>query len=119
MNYPLFPHRPGLLPGLRQYAHLVGGVLAITVIGGILLALLLDQPIAGQGIVRILVISPFFVMPTGRALVWKNMMMHPDYGLFAWIARGFGLAARSTGSPRLPLFSSSSSSSGSGCLSRR
>ena len=38
-------------------------MLVITVIGGILLALLIDQPIFGQGIVRILVISPFFVMP--------------------------------------------------------
>ena len=25
-------------------------------------------------------------MPTVSALVWKNMMMHPVYGLFAWIA---------------------------------
>ena len=39
-------------------------MLVITVIGGILLALLLDQPIFGRGIVRLLVISPFFVMPT-------------------------------------------------------
>jgi sorbitol/mannitol transport system permease protein len=66
-------------------------VLLISVIGGIFLALLLDQPIAGQGIVRLLVIAPFFVMPTVTALVWKNMLMHPVYGLFAWIARGLGL----------------------------
>src|SRR5690606_18742702 len=55
------------------------------------LALLLDQPIFGQGIVRLLVIAPFFVMPTVSALVWKNMLMHPVNGLFAWIARTFGL----------------------------
>ena len=48
-----------------------------------LLALLLDQPIFGQGIVRILVIAPFFVMPTVSALVWKNMFMNPVNGLFA------------------------------------
>ena len=69
---------------------LVVGVLVITVIGGILLALLLDQPMWGQGIVRILVISPFFVMPPVAALVWKNMIMHPGYGVFADIARLFG-----------------------------
>jgi sorbitol/mannitol transport system permease protein len=62
----------------------------ITVIGGILLALLIDQPMWGQGIVRILVISPFFVMPPVAALVWKNMIMHPQYGVFADIARFFG-----------------------------
>jgi sorbitol/mannitol transport system permease protein len=70
---------------------IVVGVLLITVIGGILLALVLDQPFWGQGIVRLLVIAPFFVMPTVSALVWKNMFMNPVYGLFAWIARGLGL----------------------------
>ncbi|MCB8829999.1 ABC transporter permease subunit, partial [Escherichia coli] len=54
------------------------------------LALVLDQPFFGQGIVRLLVIAPFFVMPTVSALVWKNMLMHPVKGLFAWIARLFG-----------------------------
>ena len=71
---------------------IVGGVLLITIVGGILLGLLLDQPFFGQGIVRLLVISPFFVLPTVAALVWKNMMMNPVYGVFAQIARGLGLA---------------------------
>ena len=69
---------------------LVGGVLLITVVGGVFLAILLDQPFWGQGIVRLLAIAPFFVMPTVSALVWKNMLMHPVNGLFAWIARSFG-----------------------------
>jgi sorbitol/mannitol transport system permease protein len=36
------------------------------------------------------VIAPFFVMPTVSALVWKNLLMNPDSGLFAWIARSLG-----------------------------
>jgi sorbitol/mannitol transport system permease protein len=71
---------------------LVGGVLLITIIGGILLGMLLDQPIFGQGIVRILVISPFFVMPPVAALVWKNMILSPGYGVAADIAKFFGVA---------------------------
>ena len=63
----------------------------ITVIGGIMLAILLDQPIWGQGVVRILVIAPFFVMPTVSALVWKNMFMNPVNGLFAHLFKGLGL----------------------------
>ena len=39
-------------------------MLLITVVLGTLLALLLDQPIFGQGIVRLMVIAPFFIMPT-------------------------------------------------------
>src|SRR5688572_26827087 len=81
---------PAFWQSITNTLLIVVGVLAITVILGILLALLLDQPIWGQGIVRILVISPFFVMPPVAALVWKNMIMHPQYGVFADIARFFG-----------------------------
>lgn len=70
---------------------IVLGVLAITVLGGIALALLMDRPFWGQGIVRVLVIAPFFVMPTVSALVWKNMFMNPVNGMFAHIAKGLGL----------------------------
>jgi sorbitol/mannitol transport system permease protein len=89
-NYGYFLTDPAFLQAIGNTLILVVGVLVITVVGGILLALLLDQPIWGQGIVRLLVIAPFFVMPTVSALVWKNMMMHPQYGLFAWIASFFG-----------------------------
>ena len=90
-NYVLFYSNPAFLQSIINTLVLVVSVLAITVIGGILLALLLDQPMWGQGFVRILVISPFFVMPPVAALVWKNMIMHPGYGVFADIARFFRL----------------------------
>lgn len=90
-NYEFFVTDPAFGIAIANTLLLVGGVLLITVVGGVLLALLLDQPFFGQGIVRLLVIAPFFVMPTVTALVWKNMFMHPVYGLFAWIARGLGL----------------------------
>jgi sorbitol/mannitol transport system permease protein len=84
-NYYFFLTDPAFLQAISNTLILVLGVLVITVVGGILLALLLDQPIWGQGIVRLLVIAPFFVMPTVSALVWKNMLMHPQYGIFAWL----------------------------------
>ncbi|HCO55642.1 sugar ABC transporter permease [Pelagibacterium nitratireducens] len=90
-NYTYFFANPNIWTVFFNTLILVGGVLAITLVGGTLLALLLDQPMFGQGIVRLLVIAPFFVMPTVSALVWKNMLMHPVNGLFAWIARTFGL----------------------------
>jgi sorbitol/mannitol transport system permease protein len=91
-NYKYFFTDPAFFEALKNTLLLVGGVLVFTVIGGIGLALLLDQPFWGQGIVRILVIAPFFVMPTVSALVWKNMFMNPVNGLFAYIAKVFGLA---------------------------
>ena len=91
-NYTYFLSEPAFLQAFINTLILVLSTLAITVIGGVLLGLLLDQPIFGQGIVRILVISPFFIMPTVAALVWKNMMMDPNYGVFAWIATRCGFA---------------------------
>ncbi len=91
-NYYYFLTDPSFFQAFGNTLILTVSVLAITVIGGVLLGMLLDQQIAGQGIVRILVISPFFVMPTVSALVWKNMMLDPNYGIFAWIATKLGIA---------------------------
>ncbi len=92
LNYRYFLTDPAFFEAIINTLILVGGVLLITIVGGVALALLLDMPFWGQGIVRILVIAPFFVMPTVTALVWKNMFMHPVNGLFAYGAKLLGLA---------------------------
>ncbi|MDG1279987.1 MAG: sugar ABC transporter permease [Pseudorhodobacter sp.] len=89
-NYIRFISSSSFWPSVQTTLIIVGGVLAITVVLGVVLALLLDQPMWGQGIVRILVIAPFFVMPTVSALVWKNMFMDPVNGLFAHVWKFFG-----------------------------
>lgn len=89
-NYVRFVTSSTFWPAVQATLIIVGGVLLITVILGVLLAMLLDQPMWGQGIVRILVIAPFFVMPTVSALVWKNMFMDPVNGLFAHLWKFFG-----------------------------
>ncbi len=89
-NYTRFVTSSAFWPAVQATLVIVGGVLVITVVLGILLAMLLDQPMWGQGVVRILVIAPFFVMPTVSALVWKNMFMDPVNGLFAHLWRFFG-----------------------------
>jgi sorbitol/mannitol transport system permease protein len=89
-NYVRFVGSSSFWPSVWTTLFLVGGIILITVVLGILLAILLDQPLWGQGIVRILVISPFFVMPTVSALVWKNMLMDPVNGLLAHLWRFFG-----------------------------
>ncbi len=89
-NYARFVSSSAFWPAIQATVIIVGGVLLITVILGILLAILLDQPIWGQGIVRILVIAPFFVMPTVSGLVWKNMFMDPNNGLLSHLWRYFG-----------------------------
>src|SRR5438045_120758 len=90
-NFRYFLTDPAFLASLQNTLVLVGSVLALTVLLGIPLALLLDQAVIGLNIVRLLVIAPFFVMPTVSALVWKNLLMHPVSGFFAWIAVSLGL----------------------------
>ena len=90
-NYTYFLTDPAFLASLRNTLVLVGSVLVLTIGLGTLVALLLDQAVVGRSIVRLMVIAPFFVMPTVSALVWKNLLMHPVSGLLAYVAKSFGL----------------------------
>ncbi len=91
-NYTDFVASPAFLGAIGNTLILVGSVIAITVILGLLIAMLIDQPMWGQGPVRILVISPFFIMPPVAALIWKNMFFNPSNGLFGEAAKALGLA---------------------------
>lgn len=90
-NYSYLFSDPGLLVAIWNTVLLLGAVLAITIGLGALIAVLLDQEFFGRGVVRVLVLAPFFVMPTVSALLWKDMLMHPDNGFFAFLMRSAGL----------------------------
>jgi sorbitol/mannitol transport system permease protein len=91
-NYAFLLDDPSLYTAMWNTLVLVGSVLIITVVLGTLLAVLYDQPFWGNGICRVLVIAPFFVMPTVSALVWKNMLLHPVNGISAFLTRSVGLS---------------------------
>ncbi len=89
-NFEFFVTDPSFTVAVVNTLLLLGSVIVITVVGGVALALLIDAPFPGRGIVRILLISPFFVMPTVNALLWKHMMMNPIYGVLAQVWLFFG-----------------------------
>ena len=89
-NYEYFVTDPDFGPAVGNTLMLLSAVIAITVVLGIGLALLVNEDFPGRGIVRVLLISPFFVMPTANALLWKHMMMNPVYGVLAQVAMFFG-----------------------------
>jgi sorbitol/mannitol transport system permease protein len=91
-NFEYFVTDPSFGAAVINTLLLLGSVILITVFGGIALALLVNDPFPGRGLVRILLISPFFVMPTVNALLWKHMMMNPVYGLLAQVWQFFGAA---------------------------
>ena len=84
---------PDFWVSLENTLILLASVLVITVGLGTLLAVLFNQPFPGRNIARVLAISPFFVMPTVSALIWKNLLMHPIYGVFGAVAQHFRAAA--------------------------
>ena len=90
-NYHFFITNPAFFDSIMNTLILLGSVVIITVGFGLAIALLINSPFPGQSLVRILLISPFFVMPTVNALLWKHMMMNPIYGVFAQISEFFGL----------------------------
>ena len=66
---------------LQNSLIIVGAVIFFTVILGLLVALMVNRAFPGRGIVRVLLISPFFVMPAVNAVLWINMILDPVLGL--------------------------------------
>lgn len=90
LNYEFFVTNPAFEDAVVNTLVLLASTVVITVVLGLGIALLINDTFPGQGIVRILLISPFFVMPTVNALLWKHMMMNPIYGVLAQIWTFFG-----------------------------
>jgi len=75
---------------LQNTVTLTVGVLVAGMVVGLLLALLLNRPFPLRGLVRTLLITPFFVMPVATAEIWKNMLLNPLFGLIAWLIQTAG-----------------------------
>ena len=89
-NFHFFFTDAAFLPALQNTFTLLFSVMLITVLLGAALGLLINEAFPGRAIVRVLLISPFLVMPAVNALMWKNMLLNPIYGLFAQISIFFG-----------------------------
>lgn len=90
-NYQFLWADPSFFPAILNTVILIGSVLVITVVLGTLMAVLYERRFFGRNVATLLAIAPFFVMPTVSALVWKNMIMHPVYGLLALAMGKLGL----------------------------
>jgi len=66
---------------IQNSVFIVTSILIITVILGLAIAVLINRNFRGRGIVRVLLISPFFVMPAVNAVLWINMILDPVLGL--------------------------------------
>jgi sorbitol/mannitol transport system permease protein len=69
-------------------------VVLISLVLGLVIAVLLDRKFLGRGLVRTMMIAPFLIVPIAAALIWKHALLNPNYGLFngvlTWIGKLFG-----------------------------
>jgi len=66
---------------VQNSVFIVVSIILLTVVLGLALAVLVNRSFPGRGIVRVLFISPFFVMPAVNAVLWINMILDPVLGL--------------------------------------
>ena len=78
--------RDAVVNTLVMTVAIVGGSLVL----GLAIALLLNRRFPLRGLVRALLIAPFFVMPTVNAVVWKNLLLNPVFGLLNWVGTSLG-----------------------------
>jgi sorbitol/mannitol transport system permease protein len=73
---------------------LTATVVIVSLVLGMVIALLLDRKFRGRGVVRTMMITPFLVVPVAAALLWKHALFNPEYGLLngmlTWIWGLFG-----------------------------
>ncbi|MCW2499053.1 MAG: binding-protein-dependent transport system inner rane component, partial [Frankiales bacterium] len=59
---------------------LTATVVVVSLLLGMITALLLDRTFRGRGAVRTMMITPFLVVPVAAALLWKHALYNPEYG---------------------------------------
>ena len=80
-NYKYVLEAKDFWMAIQNSVLIVSSILILTVILGLLIAVLVNRTFPGRGIVRVLLISPFFVMPAVNAVLWINMILDPVLGL--------------------------------------
>ena len=68
-NYEFVLNNKDFWFAVQNSLFIVCSILFLTVILGVLIAVLINKAFPGQGIVRVLLISPFFVMPAVNAVL--------------------------------------------------
>ncbi len=82
-NYINFFQDPDVLVIVRNTLVFSSSVVLGSLIFGLILALLLNRQFRGRGLARTLLITPFLIMPTVSAVMWKNMLLNPAFGLIS------------------------------------
>jgi len=89
-NYSEVLSTPDLRKSVWTTILLTATVVLVSLILGLVLALLLDRRFRGRAVVRTMLIAPFLLVPVAAALLWKHVLYNPEYGLFNGILHWIG-----------------------------
>ncbi|MBR7744920.1 sugar ABC transporter permease [Phycicoccus sp. BSK3Z-2] len=84
-------------PSIVATVVITASSVVLSVVFGMVFALLLDRAFPGRAVARTLMITPFLVMPAAAALIWKYSMFDTNIGILNWISRSLGLPIVSWG----------------------
>ena len=90
-NYATVIGNGAFLESLGATVLITGSAVVLSVILGMIVAVLLDRKFIGQGLARTLLITPFLMMPAAAALVWKWAMLDANVGMVNWAMSLVGL----------------------------
>src|SRR6202165_5414039 len=90
-NYSRLLTDESIRTGVLNTVVLTISVIAISVVLGLAVASLLNSEVFGKGLMRTLMIAPFLIMPTAGALIWKDTLLNPLFGLLPNLLAPFGL----------------------------
>jgi sorbitol/mannitol transport system permease protein len=83
-NYAAVFTGPEFVQSLWATVSITGSSVILSLVFGLLLALLLDRTFPGRALARTLIITPFLVMPAAAALIWKWSMLDANVGVVNW-----------------------------------
>ena len=83
-NYVAVITNGAFLPSVWATIRIVGGSMLLSLVLGLLLAVLLDREFKGRALARTLLITPFLVMPAAAALIWKYSLLDVNTGMINW-----------------------------------
>ncbi|MCW1950095.1 MAG: sugar ABC transporter permease, partial [Octadecabacter sp.] len=104
-NYEFVLNSKDFLFAIKNSLFIVTSILTLTVVLGVLIAVLINRSFPGRGIVRVLLISACFFMPAVDAVLWINKLLGPVGGHLCGAVGGrYTLAASMQDAPLVGWF---------------
>jgi sorbitol/mannitol transport system permease protein len=86
-NYKAALSSGDLWPSVKATVVITASAVVLSLVFGLIFAILLDRKLPGRAVARTLMITPFLIMPAAAALIWKYSMFDTNIGMVNWLLR--------------------------------